>query len=219
LNDPALLADLVRAGLAPDLVARVAVAIETMSRNVPDNVPDNIRDTVRKYERERKRKLRKSSGKQTMSASFKRNNVPDNVPDNGENHCDTSSSSFLSSTATTSSDSKRSKEEKSLLRGTRMQHGSVIRPDDWQFAHDRGYSDTEITALWSEFVDYWIGVPGQRGLKLDWSATWRNRVRQVSAGRRGNGTGNTTMAAFDKLIARAEEIEGDGSPPMRDITP
>lgn len=31
---------------------------------------------------------------------------------------------------------------------------------------------------WEEFHDYWVGVPGQRGRKLDWAATWRNRVRE-----------------------------------------
>ncbi len=33
------------------------------------------------------------------------------------------------------------------------------------------------------FADYWASVPGQRGLKLDWDATWRywmRRARQVS---------------------------------------
>ena len=27
----------------------------------------------------------------------------------------------------------------------------------------------------AEFLDYWCAVPGARGLKLDWAATWRNR--------------------------------------------
>lgn len=30
-----------------------------------------------------------------------------------------------------------------------------------------------------EFVDYWRGVPGQKGRKLDWDATWRNRMREL----------------------------------------
>ena len=32
--------------------------------------------------------------------------------------------------------------------------------------------------MWAEFVDYWVAVPGQRGVKLDWLATWRNDVRR-----------------------------------------
>ena len=27
----------------------------------------------------------------------------------------------------------------------------------------------------AEFLDYWCAVPGARGLKLDWAATWRKR--------------------------------------------
>lgn len=27
------------------------------------------------------------------------------------------------------------------------------------------------------FIDYWVAVPGQRGVKLDWPATWRNWMR------------------------------------------
>lgn len=41
------------------------------------------------------------------------------------------------------------------------------------------------------FRDYWISIPGQRGLKLDWSATWRNWVRKsaplgANGGKRSN---------------------------------
>ena len=32
-----------------------------------------------------------------------------------------------------------------------------------------------------KFRDYWIGVPGARGTKLDWPATWRNFVRTEHA--------------------------------------
>ena len=29
-----------------------------------------------------------------------------------------------------------------------------------------------------EFIDYWSGVPGSRGVKIDWVATWRNSMRK-----------------------------------------
>lgn len=41
-----------------------------------------------------------------------------------------------------------------------------------------------------EFVDYWRGIPGQRGKKLDWPATWRNRMRELEGRARRNGNGN-----------------------------
>lgn len=31
-----------------------------------------------------------------------------------------------------------------------------------------------------KFVDYWISQPGQRGVKLDWNATWRNWIRRAA---------------------------------------
>jgi hypothetical protein len=30
-----------------------------------------------------------------------------------------------------------------------------------------------------EFVDYWLAVPGQKGCKLDWDRTWKNRMRDL----------------------------------------
>lgn len=45
-----------------------------------------------------------------------------------------------------------------------------------------------------EFRDYWIAIPGKAGLKLDWVATWRNRMRVLQErattgyGRTGNGS-------------------------------
>ena len=30
-----------------------------------------------------------------------------------------------------------------------------------------------------EFVDYWLAIPGQRGTKLDWPRTWKNRLRDL----------------------------------------
>lgn len=38
-------------------------------------------------------------------------------------------------------------------------------------------SGVDLDAATEEFVDYWVGVGGQRGTKLDWVATWRNRMR------------------------------------------
>jgi hypothetical protein len=41
-----------------------------------------------------------------------------------------------------------------------------------QFDADR------IRAIADEFRDYWVAVPGSKGCKLDWLATWRNWVRK-----------------------------------------
>lgn len=36
----------------------------------------------------------------------------------------------------------------------------------------------DLQSQTAAFVDYWVAVPGQKGLKLDWPATWRNWMRR-----------------------------------------
>ena len=64
-------------------------------------------------------------------------------------------------------------------RGTRL-------PADWHpsadlinFGLSNGLSMAEVSTALDEFRDYWAGVPGTRGRKLDWPATFRNRLREV----------------------------------------
>jgi len=41
--------------------------------------------------------------------------------------------------------------------------------------------DLNIRQVAEQFKDYWIAQAGQKGVKLDWSATWRNWVRNSKA--------------------------------------
>lgn len=63
-------------------------------------------------------------------------------------------------------------------------------PDDWQpdevFAKSEGLSASEVAREADKFRDYWRGQAGQRGVKLDWQATWKNWVRKVADDRRKN---------------------------------
>lgn len=72
-----------------------------------------------------------------------------------------------------------------------------------------------------QFVDYWISVPGQRGVKLDWNATWRNWIRRaaerglmpVGAGGRVSGPvgpggrGGGIRAASNRMMEELERLE------------
>jgi hypothetical protein len=65
--------------------------------------------------------------------------------------------------------------------GTRAASGSRL-PADWQpsgadlaFASGLGLDGARIAA---SFRDYWAGVPGARGRKADWPATWRTWCRK-----------------------------------------
>jgi hypothetical protein len=54
---------------------------------------------------------------------------------------------------------------------------SVDHPlTEWARAHA---PDVNIRTETERFVDYWIGVPGSRGIKRSWPATWRNWMRKA----------------------------------------
>lgn len=40
--------------------------------------------------------------------------------------------------------------------------------------------------VFAEFHDYWIGVSGAKGVKLDWFATFRNHVRGMPEWKKKN---------------------------------
>jgi hypothetical protein len=41
--------------------------------------------------------------------------------------------------------------------------------------------DIDVRQVAEQFKDYWIAQAGQKGVKLDWDATWRNWVRNTKA--------------------------------------
>lgn len=62
-------------------------------------------------------------------------------------------------------------------RGTRLDEHWV--PDDELIAQMRDECPgVDLRAEHRVFVDYWIAQPGQKGVKTDWAATWRNWIRR-----------------------------------------
>lgn len=49
---------------------------------------------------------------------------------------------------------------------------------DWALAAYPDLDPQRVVRMSLEFRDYWTAVPGQRGRKTDWQATWRNNVRK-----------------------------------------
>lgn len=94
----------------------------------------------------------------------------------------------------------RTKPKNGPKRATRL-------PKDWwpdeqnrEFAESRGLDYRPIA---EEFVDYWPAVPGQKGLKLDWDATFRNRCRflaQRAAERERNRPGNAGLVSAARAV-------------------
>lgn len=61
----------------------------------------------------------------------------------------------------------------------------------------------DIHAEHLKFRDYWIAQPGQRGVKLDWEATWRNWIR--TAAERTPKGGPTKQQQTDEWLQRSME--------------
>ena len=52
-------------------------------------------------------------------------------------------------------------------------------PKDWgEWAVSEGMDDLSVRKQADRFRDYWLGISGKAGVKLDWQATWRNWVRR-----------------------------------------
>ncbi len=81
----------------------------------------------------------------------------------------------------TETEKEREREaEKKTQRGTRLPADCLLPPEWADFCqHER----PELVArkVFDEFKDYWIAQPGQKGVKTDWDATWRNWVRRQNA--------------------------------------
>jgi hypothetical protein len=177
-----------------DVILVAVRAIELSRTNVPD---------IQEYERTRKRAWRnKTKVKPEANDAGIASEVSRNVPDKT---CE------LSSLLTESQSGNREVRKKNTdgvigrAKGTRLDPNSVLNARDYQFALEHGVKNPD--AVWAEFVDYWIAVPGQRGTKLNWSATWRNRVRDVGKGRNYGQNRKTLVDIGNELVEQARDLE------------
>jgi len=67
------------------------------------------------------------------------------------------------------------KEKPKTKKGSRL--SLLTLPDDWETFCRENRPDLQPHSVFEQFKDYWASVPGQKGVKLDWLATWRNWVR------------------------------------------
>ncbi|GAA1788104.1 hypothetical protein [Agromyces lapidis] len=80
-------------------------------------------------------------------------------------------------TETETETSSSTKKRESASRGSRLDPSWL--PSAGDVAKIRSECpDVDPQREHAAFVDYWIAQPGQRGVKVDWSATWRNWMRR-----------------------------------------
>lgn len=88
-------------------------------------------------------------------------------------------------------------------------------PDGWQPSTDlvaqmrSEHPNVDLRSEHDKFTDYWRGIPGAKGRKADWPATWRNWIRRAAENTpRNNGTTNGhRVAASDAAFAAAQALK------------
>jgi uncharacterized protein YdaU (DUF1376 family) len=81
-------------------------------------------------------------------------------------------------------------------------------PKDWEDFCKATRADLKPQEVFDQFKDYWVSVGGQKGTKLDWTATWRNWVRNqrqqsVTTQDKPYGRWDATLAS---TMARGKEL-------------
>jgi hypothetical protein len=105
-------------------------------------------------------------------------------------------------------------------RGTRLP-AVIDDVDSWFDFCVKERPDLIASKVYAEFRDYWIAQPGQKGVKTDWTATWRNWVRRQSApkqsfAQQAADIARTTVPAqhsgLDPVLVKIEADRQNASP-------
>jgi uncharacterized protein YdaU (DUF1376 family) len=67
-----------------------------------------------------------------------------------------------------------------IQRGSRLANDFSF-PKEWADFCQQTRPELHPTKIFDQFKDYWVSQAGQKGVKLDWFATWRNWVRNSNA--------------------------------------
>jgi hypothetical protein len=212
-----MIAEMHSAGIPMEAIIRsVATLEEAMAAravSIGNPVDTSMMEKRRAWDRERKRKqaaLRKSGGIPPELSTGIPAETPCIIREKKEEAIQVEVK-----------EKKESKKRDTRARGSRIPPDFSIDDDDRAFAASLGIPPEIIEAETPQFIDYWSSVAGAKGVKLDWKATWRNRMRdlkkyQPTRSRTFNGqrTANPRKTGHDAILAAAHraarEIVGDG---------
>jgi len=80
-------------------------------------------------------------------------------------------------------------------------------PPDWRAFATKTRPELDADFCWEKFRDYWVAVPGAKGRKVDWAATWRNFVRNEFS--RGASHGNAARQHYESPTERRTRINAE----------
>ena len=108
-----------------------------------------------------------------------------------------------------SREEQREESRSRSTRGTRLPNDWTPPPEYLIWAQENG-NGLDVALEADKFRDYWIAQPGQKGVKLNWNATWRNWIRNAGGrahaenGRRG-GRSLSAPERVERAIAERNE--------------
>jgi hypothetical protein len=79
----------------------------------------------------------------------------------------------------TSPEPKDNLQEPKIKKATRLDSDFRPTPELMAWAQEE-FPNVQLKKETYAFIDYWGSLPGQRGLKTDWNATWRNWIRKAA---------------------------------------
>jgi hypothetical protein len=104
-------------------------------------------------------------------------------------------------------ETKTKKEKKTL--GKRLASDFSF-PKEWEEFCQTERPELSPVKTFDQFKDYWIAQAGQKGVKLDWFATWRNWVRSTNAPKQNPyDVVRLTVPMTNKPDAELEKIKAD----------
>lgn len=81
---------------------------------------------------------------------------------------------------------EKEEKEKAIAQKRGTQFSLEAIPDDWAKVAEELAPDIDPQKAFDDFADYWRGIPGEKGRKKDWMATWRNSLRNIPEWKRKN---------------------------------
>jgi hypothetical protein len=191
---------------AAGLVARAAVEMtgaltKNMStgisgRNPVESPEYRALEKRRAWDRDRKRRERDEKRASAISTGL----PPDSTGKSGGN-------ADVRPNEEEKNRSLQGKKKKENKKGSRLLSGARISDEQRAAAIECGCPPDRVDAVWTEFVDYWSDIPGQKGCKLTWNGTWRNWVNRIF-GKTNNGHA-TSKNRSDTTAGRATARELD----------
>jgi uncharacterized protein YdaU (DUF1376 family) len=100
-------------------------------------------------------------------------------------------------------------QDKKIQRGSRIAFDFQF-PKEWEDFCVEQRPELNAKKTFEQFKDYWVAQAGQKGVKLDWFATWRNWVRNTNAPKVNFADiGRVTVPSNNQPDPALEKIKAD----------